>query len=231
MTKTIKQAPENELTNNTLAKKNAIALFGGTFDPIHTGHIHTAEALAKWLNINKVTLLPANIPPHKASPSVSSSQRAEMVELVCHKHPLFTCDKRELMRDKPSYTVDTLAEFRHEQPNADIYFFIGMDSLLTFTKWHQWPRILTLCHIVVCTRPGYDMESMSEVTKQMLAEHQINLVELTAKKTGGVLFAPPSEHNISSSELRAAFAQKQFNETWLTPEVSQYIQENKLYIP
>jgi len=211
------------------AQHNTIALFGGTFDPIHKGHIYTAEALANWLSIEKVTLLPAHIPPHKASPSVSSVHRAEMVELVCKHHSLFDCDQRELTRNKPSYTVDTLAEFRLEHPEKELFFFIGMDSLLTFTQWHQWQRILTLCHLVVCTRPGYDMENMSDEITQLLSKHQIGLSDLESNKNGGILFAPPSEHDISSSELRHAYQNQQPNETWLTTEVSQYIQENSLY--
>ncbi|WP_114326595.1 nicotinate-nucleotide adenylyltransferase [Candidatus Colwellia aromaticivorans] len=216
----------------------SIGILGGTFDPIHLGHTLPAKAVADYLSLTKILLIPANIPPHKATPNVSAKQRAEMVHLACSTEPLLTCDERELKRDGNSYTVDTLKELAESFPQQTLYFIIGLDSLLTFTRWHKYQEILSLCHLVVNTRPNYQLDNLDKATAALLNNHQIHSVnELKKRKSGGVLLLPdtlPSLHNhlhidISSSEIRQQLANKQDCQQLLAPSVFTFINKNKLY--
>lgn len=216
----------------------SIGILGGTFDPIHLGHTLPAKAVADYLSLTKILLIPANIPPHKATPNVSAKQRVEMVHLACNTEPLFTCDERELKRDGNSYTVDTLKELAESFPQQTLYFIVGLDSLLTFTRWHKYQEILSLCHLVVNTRPNYQLDNVDQATSALLNNHQIHTInELKKHKYGGILLLPntlPSFENhlhldISSSEIRQQLANKQDCQQLLAPSVFAFINKNKLY--
>lgn len=207
-----------------------LALLGGTFDPIHLGHTIPAKAIAKWLSLTSVTLLPAHIPPHKARPKVCSATRVEMVKLVCQQDPLFKLDTRELNRNKPSYTVDTLFELKREQPNSQIFFLIGMDSLLSLTRWVRYREILSMCHIVVSTRPGYDLGQLPLETINLLDEFKSSKEHALSKPAGCILFAPTCEYDISSSTIREKLRAGVNADSLLPAEVSEYISANKLYL-
>ena len=140
-----------------------IGLFGGTFDPIHMGHILPIKKAAEQLSLDNIHIIPANIPPHKSKTQSNSFHRSKMVKIVCQHEPLFSFDGRELQRKKASYTVDSLREivkeFSDKKQNVNLYFFMGMDSLNTFTSWYQWQEILSLCSLVVMPRPGYTLDA------------------------------------------------------------------------
>ena len=113
--------------------KSLQALFGGTFDPVHYGHLKPVEILANLIGLSRVIIMPNNVPPHRAQPEASGEQRQRMVELAIADKPLFSLDERELKRDTASYTAQTLKEWREEQgPDVPLAFIIGQDSLLTF---------------------------------------------------------------------------------------------------
>lgn len=119
------------------------ALFGGTFDPVHYGHLKPVEILANLIGLQRVIIMPNNVPPHRPQPEASSAQRKHMLELAIADKPLFKLDERELRRDTPSYTSETLKEWRAEQgPTRPLGFIIGQDSLLNFPSWHQYDTIL-----------------------------------------------------------------------------------------
>jgi nicotinate-nucleotide adenylyltransferase len=215
-----------------------IGILGGTFDPIHLGHTLPAKAVADYLSLTKILFIPANIPPHKATPNVSAKQRAKMVHLACSTENLFTCDERELKRDGNSYTVDTLQELAVTFPQQTLYFIIGLDSLLTFTQWHKYKEILSLCHLVVNTRPNYQLEFIDQATRILLNNHQVNEInELKKQKSGGILLLPhtlPSYHNhlhldISSSDIRQRLAKQHDCHQLLDPNVLTFIHKNRLY--
>lgn len=182
---------------------NIKVLFGGTFDPFHKGHLAICHHVAKTLGqIKKITLLPAHIPPHKAMATATSDQRIAMLETLKLGYPLFEIDDRELYRDKPSYTFDTLEEMKAEAPMQALNFIIGMDSLLSLTKWHRWEELLTLCNLIVCTRPHYDngdknQHVASEVSKYLTP---LDTFQLNASKQ--IVILPPVNLDISSSEIR-----------------------------
>lgn len=217
---------------------SSIGILGGTFNPIHLGHTLPAKAVSAYLSLDKIFLIPASIPPHKTSPNVSAKHRAAMVKLACEAEPLFSCDERELKRDGYSFTVDTLKVLSKEHPSARLYFIMGLDSLLTFTTWHKYQEILSLCHLVVNTRPNYQLNDINQATQLLLNQHQVDEVKVLKNiKSGGILLLPSSlpnydEHlniNLSSSEVRQRLLKKQDCQHLIDPKVFAFINKNNLY--
>jgi len=215
-----------------------IGILGGTFDPVHLGHTLPVKAVAEHLSLDKILLIPTSIPPHKATPNISAKQRVEMVKLACDTEPLFNCDERELNRDGHSYTVDTLKELSQAYPNARLYFIIGLDSLLTFTTWYKHQEILSLCHLVVNTRPNYQLSTLNQMTKTLLDKHQVESADKLREYTsGGILLLSSNlpdydQHlniDVSSSEIRQRLISEQSCKNLLTPSVLSFINKNKLY--
>jgi len=133
-----------------------IALLGGTFDPIHFGHLRLAEELAETLGIGQVRLIPAGRPPHRGQPRAEAGHRLEMVRRAIAGNPRFILDEREIQRAAPSYSVDTLTSLRAElPPGTPLVLFMGADAFLGLTTWHEWRRLFELAHIAVAQRPGF----------------------------------------------------------------------------
>ena len=211
---------------------NKIAILGGTFDPVHNGHILPAKHVAQWLGLAQIYLMPANIPPHKSSVSASAKQRVDMVKLVCGDDELFTCDEREINRTTLSYTVDTLREIKQAHPDQIIFFIIGMDSLLTFPQWHQWQDILTLCHLVVNCRPDYPLEKLTPCHQALLKKHQLDKTtspQSITQQAGYILFPPEIACDISSTQIRNNIKNNKKCEHLLPNKVENYIRDNQLY--
>lgn len=227
-----------------------IGILGGTFDPIHLGHTEPAKVVADYLSLDKVLLIPASIPPHKAAPNVSAQQRADMVALACAEADNFYCDQRELARTGNSYTIDTLKALKQNYPEQRLFFIIGLDSLLTFTQWHKYQEILSLCHLVVNSRPNYQITSFNKDTELLLTNHQVNSLSSLAKKdSGGIIIVPNSMEdiavntksmtianieqklnlNISSTDIRARLANNQSCNHLLADSVLAFINKNQLY--
>jgi nicotinate-nucleotide adenylyltransferase len=210
--------------------KKIIVIMGGTFDPIHNGHIETAKETAQWLNVDQLFLLPAHIPPHKSSTTASALHRENMVKIICQQQSLFQLDNRELKRQSSSYTVTSLLEIKQEQPDSKIFFIIGMDSLLNFTAWHQWQNILSLCHLVVNIRPGYPLNQINTATQELLKNHQISyLNEIAQQDSGGIILHKNQLFDVSSSEIREQLSKNTLSTNFLPTAVHQYIIEEKLY--
>ena len=209
-----------------------IAILGGTFDPIHNGHIIPAKHVAQWLGIDQISLMPAHLPPHKNTVSASAQQRVDMVQLVCNNEPLFDCDQRELKRSSLSYTIDTLKEIKNSHTNTRIFFIIGMDSLLTFTQWHQWQEILTLCHLVVNCRPNYPLGTLGASTQELLAKHKLGLEfqpQYITKDAGYILFPSNVQLEISSTAIKTRIKAQQNCQELLPENVLNYIEKHQLY--
>lgn len=205
---------------------NEIALFGGTFDPIHKGHIACAKHVTQWLGLTQVSLIPSHIPPHKSSTTVRALDRLAMVKLAIKDDPFFSVDDREILKKATSYTVETLEELRTEKAQQKIYFIIGMDSLIHFSNWHRWQDILKFCHIVVSTRPGYDISAVPEALMPYI---ESELSEIANHTFGKILIAPPCLHDISSTEIRHLLASKKIADERLPQAVAEYIKINSLY--
>lgn len=218
----------NIKNNNNVSKPQRLGIFGGTFDPIHHGHIQCAEHIASWLNIEQILLLPCHLPPHKRQVNASAKQRAEMLTIICQQHARFVLDPQELNKASTSYTVETLRAFKTLYPNSVLHFIIGMDSLLSFTQWHLWQEILQLCHLVVCTRPGYpSKKNQLKALSQYITQ---DVTTLSNNQAGCIIISPELSIDISSSAIRKNIHNKRPYQHLVPTEIVQYIEKNNLYL-
>lgn len=212
----------------------AIGILGGTFNPIHFGHLRMAQELAEQLKLNEVRFIPSANPPHKARPQVSAEYRAAMVQLAIENNPLFKLDSRELLRDKPSYTFDTLQSLREELgAQASICLFMGNDAFTKLNTWHRWEELLSLCHICLVARPyqpNQPKESLPKVLESYLQQHYTEIDEdLTQHANGLITMQKITALDISSTAIREAL-QNQQSVRYLLPEsVLGYINQHQLY--
>lgn len=207
---------------------NQINLLGGTFDPIHLGHIGIARAVAKECQLQRVDLMPCHLPPHRQSPGVSAEHRLNMVKLATAPYPELGVQSIELDRSSLSYTADTVRLLHRQQPAARINLIIGMDSLSRFCSWHQWQTILDYANLIVCRRPGYSPEQGDAA--QLIAQYACPTLALFQQQQNGSIWL--SSNNmipISATELRLALQQQQPVQQWLATDVLTYIQQHKLY--
>lgn len=217
------------MTNN--ADNRILALYGGTFDPIHQAHINTVKAMAAEACLEQVILLPNNVPPHRPQPKANAQQRLMMAQLAVNGDPLFRVDDRELHRDALSYTVETLRQYRSEiGSRRPLAFIIGQDSLLSIDTWHEWDKILTLCHILVCKRPGYTLDFPSERLADWFVQHLITTPDSLHKRPSGYIFlADTPLFPISATNIRERLKNGEDCRDQLAPAVQDYILEQGLY--
>jgi nicotinate-nucleotide adenylyltransferase len=141
-----------------------IGILGGTFDPVHYGHLLLAETCRQTLSLDRICLVPARMPPHKQGQTITDGNaRAEMLELAVSGYPEFKVDRRELRREGPSFTVETLAEFRAEFSGAELFFLMGVDSLKDVPSWRDPEQIVELAQLVACNRPGFASPTPDQV--------------------------------------------------------------------
>ncbi|MGX9461838.1 nicotinate-nucleotide adenylyltransferase [Shewanella sp. A14] len=208
-----------------------IGILGGTFDPIHLGHINPALDVKQQLNLDQIWLMPNHIPPHKDTTVVSSHHRLEMVRLVSQQYPdIKLCDV-EIERDTPSYSVTTLTLLNQMYPDDEFFFIMGMDSFIQLPLWYQWQSLFSLCHIALCQRPGWTMDTHSEMTKQLLLRQAgaDYLNSPTHTKYGKIFCINSQLIDISSSEIRQRLKQKIDISKVLTPTTIDYIHQHNLY--
>ncbi|MFD0739543.1 nicotinate-nucleotide adenylyltransferase [Lysobacter koreensis] len=209
--------------------------YGGTFDPVHCGHLAVARAVRDGLQA-PVRLLPAADPPHKGPTHADAQQRARMLDLATAGERGLVVDRRELRRPGPSYSIDTLRELREELgPQAPIAWLIGSDSLAQLHTWHRWRELFELAHILVVTRPGtpVDAQWLAQQAPQVhteVAARQCPPARLKASPAGGLaLFGLEEQRPESSTELRRRIAAGEPWQAWVPPAVAEYIARKQLY--
>ncbi len=197
-----------------------LGIFGGTFDPVHYGHLLLAETCRQELNLDQVRFVPANTPPHKQGHQIADGHaRADMLNLAVSGYPEFVVDRRELRRQGPSFTVDTLAEFRAEFPDADLYLLLGADSLRDLLTWREPERFAQFATLVACNRPGVDAISAAHVADWVGSEIARRVV--TVKMPGT---------DISASEMRDRVRDGR-GLRFLTPRaVEAFVMQHGLYV-
>lgn len=214
-------------TLNTQNSKLGVGVFGGTFDPIHYGHLRPAQEALEKLALAEVRFIPAAQPPHRPPPVASAEQRLAMLELAIRGRPAFRADDRELRRGGPSYTVLTLESLRAELAAVPLCLLIGMDQFRSFETWHRWQDIPALTHIVVLSRPGAASGSLPAWARGRVTE---NVADLQQTPAGRLVFLAVSPQDISATRIRAALAQGGPVAGMLPEAVLEYIRVNHIYV-
>ena len=214
------------------ALRPPVGVFGGTFDPVHFGHLRPALELLEQLSLQRLHLIPSAVPPHRAQPHATVEQRLAMLKLAVAEQTGFVVDERELRRSGPSYMVDTLLSLRAEVGETPLCLILGVDAFLGLPEWHQWQRLIELAHIVVAHRPGWtlDEKSTPQVLRQALQGHWMgDVAELSQRVAGGVLLQSVTQLDISATDIRERIAAGKSANYLLPAAVWQYIQVQDLY--
>lgn len=209
--------------------RKKIGIFGGTFDPVHIGHLRLALELKQQLGLDEMRLVPCHRPPHRDAPQVSSVQRAEMLRIALRACPDLQLDERELRRDKPSYTYDTLRELRAEVgEEVSLVLCMGEDAFAGLSTWYCWQELIQLAHIVVVARPGWAMAETGEV-RELLHKHQRDPKSLDYNLAGTIVLQSPRLLSISSSEIRQQIKAGKSAQFLVSDAVWEFIAKHNLY--
>ena len=213
-----------------------VGIFGGTFDPIHYGHLRIAEEIVETVGLQKMYFVPAGMPRLRYSPVASSQHRVEIVRLAIQKNPDFVLDEREIYRDGVSYSIDTVREFKQEfGEEIRLCLVLGADAFIKLPEWNNWKELFNLCHFIVSTRPGYSLtlikELLSKELREECSQRWVSNTESLRKDTSGLIFiASTTMLDISATSIRAHIAAGR-SVRHLVPSVTvNYISENKLYL-
>lgn len=212
------------------ASKLTIGLFGGTFDPIHFGHLRPALEVMETLSLESVRFIPARVPPHRDAPLITAGQRSRMVAAAITQQPGFVLDTCELERDGPSYTVDTLLDFRNRYgKETSLVLLLGGDAFAGLPGWHRWQELIKLAHIAVMSRPGSDFTPTS-VVADFLRRHEVEDPQaLHQSPAGSILRVPVTQLDISATDIRKRLRQK-YSVNYLMPQaLIETISSLKLY--
>ena len=207
-------------------RPDLIGIFGGTFDPIHNGHINSVVSLIDEFNFKVIYLLPSSTPPHRAATVSTAADRLKMVELAIEGYSKLKADKRESISAGKSYTIDTLKSFRQEFPNDSLAFIAGMDAYLNMPKWKQWQDYLEYSHIIVMNRPGYKALD-NAWGRPYLTDDKAKFLNSVS---GKIYYSDSVLVDISSTEIRQKLKQKQNVDSELPSSVINYIETKQLYV-
>ena len=207
-----------------------IGVFGGTFDPVHFGHLRTALEIKEHLALAQVRLVPCRRPPHRETPAATAEQRLIMLRTAVQNEPAIIIDSQELLREGPSYSVDTLAAIRKETgQRTPICLIVGMDAFAGLEAWHQWRTLFDLAHIVVMQRAGIKPTLPKTLTEFVEDKTAQTVSVLHANPSGCLLFQTVIQLDISATRIRRIIEEGR-NPRWLLPDsVLQLIKEQHLY--
>jgi nicotinate-nucleotide adenylyltransferase len=206
-----------------------LGILGGTFDPVHFGHLRPALDIQQALGLEEVRLIPCHIPPHRPQPVADAPMRVAMLEAAICNYPEFRIDRRELEREGPSWTFDTLTSLRTDLGAVSLCLLIGLDAFRELPAWHRWHELINLCHMVVMTRPGSEFHPGGEL-EDLVNRHRImDPAELEKHSFGRILFQDVTQLEISSTRIRSLLARGE-NAGFLAPEaVLEIIRREGLY--
>ena len=203
---------------------------GGTFDPIHYGHLRALEEVREALGMEQATLIPAGDPPHRGSPWAPALHRLAMTQVAAAQAPGLQVLSFEVEKSGPSYTIDTVRELRRRDPEGFLAMVIGMDAFLRFDTWREWEQILKLTHLVVIGRPGWPMAELPEALRQVLYQRRVEeLGQLKGLAAGRIAFHTVTALEISASHIRSLLAAGRSARFLLPNAVLDYIQQHQLY--
>lgn len=216
--------------NSAPSQLTPVGVFGGTFNPVHYGHLRSALELVEHLGLDHLRLMPCAVPPHREAPSCAAADRAAMVELAVSSEPRLRCDTRELERAGTSYTIDSLLQLRGELGEGhSLSLVMGCDAVLKITTWHRWEELLEVAHIVVIARPGWHFPQQGGVADWLEAHRVPDPKVLLSAAAGSILVEELRPLSISSTEVRELLAAGQSARYLLPEPVLDYIQDKQLY--
>ncbi|MCG9740189.1 nicotinate-nucleotide adenylyltransferase [Shewanella insulae] len=210
-----------------------IGILGGTFDPIHYGHIKPLLEVQVALDLDEIWLMPNHIPPHKDGTNTSTQHRLAMARLVCQQYPQLKLCDIEASRDQPSYSVETLKHLRQTHSEDQLVFIMGMDSFVGLPTWYHWQQLFDLCHIAVCQRPGWTLNKDSEMATLLDTRcADKNKLDEAADSGfyGGLIFPVTiTPQPYSSTEIRRQLSQNRLAPDAMPRVVADYIAAHHLY--
>lgn len=208
----------------------SIAIYGGTFDPVHIGHLRSAIDVRLKLEVARLIMVPSSIPPHRQQPSVTPEARLEMLRLGVADLAGIEVDDREINRSGVSYSIDTLAEFRSEYPAFGIYFILGADAFSLLHTWHRWQELTDFAHLVVLERPGASRPQLTNPVLEWLTDKEIRAVsEFGPETRGRVLRVKLAQWQVSATDIRERCRTGQSIDLLVPKSVQNFIDEHKLY--
>jgi len=206
-----------------------MGIFGGTFDPIHYAHLRTAFELQQALRLREIRFVPAGNPPHRDQPLADPQLRLSLVKAAIAGQPGFVVDDREVAKTTPSYSVETLAELRHEYPDRSICLIVGMDAFLGLPKWHQWRDIFELAHLVVAHRPGWRAPGMGPLGELLVDRGTGRINDLHDSRFGCIYIHAVTQLEISSTDVRQLIAMGRDPRFLMPDSVRKLILESNCY--
>ncbi len=215
---------------------SAIGFFGGTFDPIHCGHLCLAQEVSVQLGLQTVRFVPSGTPPHRVPPKASAAHRLAMVEAAIADNPRFVVDASEVHKREPCYTVDSLQVLRQSLgATQPLVLLMGADAFLELATWSRWHQLFTLAHIAVAYRPGFPVDTwQARMPQPLAAEYNARLVRqpqaIHWSPAGGVVVTPITALDVAATRIRDMMRQDGAARYLVTDKIYQYIQEHKLYM-
>ncbi len=215
--------------------KEKIGIFGGTFNPIHLGHVKAALEVQKTFLLDKVLLIPSYIPPHKGSPDVAPpADRLQMVKLAVASYPQFVPSPVEIEAKGKSYSILTLAKLKKQFPDAAIFFILGVDAFLEIDTWREYKKILEQCHFIVISRPGYDLNQAKKLlngkyTGRMVRVSKTTKLDRLMLNQYKIFLLSIDALDLASKDVRKKVKDGESIAGLVAEAVEEYIQTNKLY--
>ena len=207
-----------------------VGILGGTFDPVHNGHLHLATTFLETLNMAELRFVPLNTPPHRTPPLASAEQRLEMLELAVENQAGLKVDDCEIRRGGISYSIDTLKHLRKILNETPICLLMGIENFNTLNHWHQWQSLLDYAHIVIANRPGSDNKLTDEEIKNFMDVSITHSVELLHQQPAGLIMQLDIPMlDISSTQIRKNFQTNLNSDSLLPNKVLDFVQTHHLY--
>jgi nicotinate-nucleotide adenylyltransferase len=210
-------------------------LFGGTFNPIHLGHLKVAEEVIRHLPLDRILFIPSYIPPHKSPGEVVPVRhRLKMVEIACQGHPAFQVSEVEARRPGPSYSIETLIRLKQAYPADRFFFIVGLDAFLEIDTWKDYSQLLQECSFIVVSRPGFGIELSEKVIEKIKPAHLVVLEPGSFPQpedlpAGALVLLPAETPDISSTDIRKRLRAGQPITGLVPPGVEAYIIKHRLY--
>lgn len=206
-----------------------LGIYGGTFDPIHLGHLTAASEVQKCLGLDEVRMVLSAKPPHRISPTLTAEERFSLLTLAVQNYPNLVADRSEMERSGPSYMVDTLFGFRQESPTSSLVLILGMEAFNGLMSWDRWEEMINLAHIVVTDRAGFDNQFNPKIEHYVAPFLTVDKSQLRQRTHGKIFVQPVTAANISATQIRQRLKENKTVKNMLTAECLEVINNRHFY--